>query len=170
MLKENNHELDVANLVNGYSKNENGTYNLSLSLYELTGNSDLQNLYVTLSTQEVDGKSYLCGINVLMAVDLSAITIDLKTDDTRLNNIGQVIDLTELYNYIKSYSYGIDEEWEARESDWEKAADKTYSLTIGQNNGVADQIYTLKQKDNLPLPLYTCYFCKYLVKYLVVLP
>ncbi len=152
-----NHVMDLAKLVNNYSKNEDDTYNLSISLYQLTGNSQLGDISLTLSTSEEQGMTMITNVSLGLDINVSVLSLTISTSDTKLNNVGQSVDLTNLYTYINEYKYNIDEAWEARDGNWTKASEILFKLTIVKNDGSENLVKELRQNENIELPKFDTY-------------
>lgn len=142
-----NKNIDLANVINGYNKSDDGIFSLSVSLSELLGNSDLGDINITISTTTLNEKNYLSKFTLSMDVDVSILTLKMSTTNTTLNDILGSVDISELDNYINSYSYGMDEYYTARESEWKLDSNITYELKFVLNNGSDDIIKTYKYED-----------------------
>lgn len=135
----NENTIDMANVIVAYSKNEDGTYIITLNLAELTGNSDLGNVAVTIGSTTVDDKSYVYSLTFNLDISLSGIAMNLNTSDTKLNNITESIDMSNLESFISSYLYSVGEKWAASNSSWAVVDEGTkYTLTLYVDGEVSE--------------------------------
>ena len=111
-----NHVIDAGKVLTNYSVSGN-EYTLGLSLNELTGNSSLGNLALTLGltdfiTDSETGETAKALTTIKnLSVDLLGF-INIKIDSMKLANIvdgkENTVSMNELDSYISGYSYDVD--------------------------------------------------------------
>ena len=132
---DENHVIDLAKVVNSYLKVNDNTYNLSISLGELTGNDQLGNMNLSIMTSNIDNKNYISSLGLDIDINVSVLKLKISTNDMELINITETIDISELENYINNYQYRIDELWTARSGKWNLASSIDYLIIFDCNNG-----------------------------------
>ena len=145
-----NSAIDLAKLIKGYTF-DGTNYNLVLSLAEISGNSELGDLSITISTTEIDDRKYLSNLSVSTSISLSVLTLDISTTDCTLNNIKGNVDISELDNYISSYPYLMDQYYEGRDGSLSLKSEVTYTITYNLNNGLDNVIQTYRCNDSINL-------------------
>lgn len=152
MNVDENHVIDLAKIIDNYSKDKDNNYSLSISLGELTGNNQLGNMIVNISTENIDGKNYISSLGLNIDINVSILTLKLSTNDTELVNIKESVDISELEDYINNYQYKIDELWTARSSNWKLISSIEYSMIFDCNNGnIIEDKYKYNDLINYPI-------------------
>ena len=106
------HSIDFTNVITDLSKTDK-SYNVGINLAELTGNNQLGTANINIIESLINDVSYLTGLNFNINMPIaSGVDINISTSNLALINIGEVVDLSNLYNYINNYSYALDEAWE----------------------------------------------------------
>ena len=106
------HSIDFTNVITDLSKTDK-SYNVGINLAELTGNEQLGTANINIIESLINDVSYLTGLNFNINMPIaSGVDINISTSNLALINIGEVVDLSNLYNYINNYSYALDEAWE----------------------------------------------------------
>ena len=102
-----NENVDFTNVITNFNVNEAGNYVIGINLREITGNSDLENFDVEISTTTVEDKTYLATFDFTMKLPLAPgiFEMTISTSDSApltLFDIGQVVDMSYLYNFVNS--------------------------------------------------------------------
>ena len=135
----NSHVIDASKVLNSYSATES-EYALSLSLYELTGNSMLGDvsLKLGLNNVNINGENVLAlteiknlDVSLLGFIDLNIASISLKNINDGI--VGNV-DLSNLESFISNYSYPLDEMYEDNTKKETISHTVTFVLGLGKDN------------------------------------
>lgn len=106
------HSIDFTNVITDLSKTDK-SYNVGINLAELTGNNQLGTANINIIESLINDVSYLTGLNFNINMPIaSGVDINISTSNLALINIGEVVDLSNLYDYINNYSHALDEDWE----------------------------------------------------------
>ena len=131
--------IDYSNIIKGFDVLNNGmNYNISINMAEITANSDIDTLTLNIGLGKYDnGKNYLSDayLNVYMPL-ADAFKLTLETNNLRLVDFGQSIDMSKLYDYVDYYQYGEGEYWHkmSKSDPWELVSDTKYTLKFVTNN------------------------------------
>ena len=156
-------ETDLGNIILGYSV-VSGRHEIQLNLGEITHSSDIGTLKLGLTVQNIpvtdaEGntvtKEYLYGLDIWL--NMLGDVIILETDDNNklyLINVGQPVDLSAMNNYVNSYAYNEDGEYEKKGSDsFSQTNANNVTITFNNNGGTSSTAsITGKIASNLTLP------------------
>lgn len=154
------HTPNLGNIFKQFSVSENKT-NLTvvLNMHELTNDELMGDMTIGLgvvNNDSTNNKNYIgnatFGLNMPLA---SVFTMDLKSNDLQLINIGKELDFGTLYDYINNYTYLKGESWEASKGKWSKSSEIVHTINFVSNCG--DNISPISAKPDTPitLPTYT---------------
>ena len=154
------HTPNLGNIFKQFSVSEDKT-NLTvvLNMYELTNDELMGDMTIGLgvvNNDSTNNKNYIgnatFGLNMPLA---SVFTMDLKSNDLQLINIGKELDFGTLYDYINNYTYLKGESWEASKGKWSKSSEIVHTINFVSNCG--DNISPISAKPDTPitLPTYT---------------
>ncbi len=157
-LAQNREEpIDLGNILLSYDYS-NGYYNLTINLEELSNNPQLDTMTVNIKTSYVESaeKDYTTDLKFnLHAPFTDSIIMDLTTEDMKLVDIGVDLDFSDLYDFINSYTYNEDEQWEASNGSWTLASAKTYTISFVANGGSDVGNITQSANTTITLPTYS---------------
>ena len=151
--------MDYSKIIKSFTINNSMSYTIKLNMAEIANNTDLDTLSLTLNlAKDSANKNYISraqfGINMPLA---SVFTLELSSSDTHLENYPNAVDISNLYSYINSYSYGEGEFWHASKGNWEKASETTYTLQFVTNCNQTVSSITKKPGSTITLPTLSTY-------------
>ena len=147
--------IDLGNVLLAFDHNDD-YYNLTINLGEISNNPQLDTMYVGIKTSYVEGagKEYTTDLKFNMHMPFTDnIVMDLTTNDMKLVDINSELDFSALYNYVNSYSYNEDEEWEASKGNWQLANAILYTISFNTNGGEA--VNNISQSANTAISIPT---------------
>lgn len=147
--------MDMGNIISSFEVDDSKMgYTVNLNMYELTNNSDLGNMAVTLGLQQdANGRNYIGQYGINLELPLAdAFYMSLSTSNLRMVDYGKEIDMSPLYEYVNNYQYANETEWEASNGDWKLASEIVYSINFVTNSDktIESQNYHYKEEINLP--------------------
>lgn len=137
------HTIDLGKIINSFTVSEDKqSYTIKLDMYELTGdkNMGLMTLGIGLVDAGTESKKYIGKATFNLNLPFtSSLQMDLNSNDLTLTNInealnGETLDFGEMYNYINSYTYDDNIEWEAYNGEWIKASEREFVVTFVTNS------------------------------------
>ena len=147
--------IDLGNVLLAFDHNDD-YYNLTINLGEISNNPQLDTMYVGIKTSYVEsaGKEYTTDLKFNMHMPFTDnIVMDLTTNDMKLVDINTELDFSALYNYVNSYSYNEDEEWEASKGNWQLASAILYTISFVANGG--ETVNSISQSANTAISIPT---------------
>ncbi len=127
--------IDYTNVLLGFS-HENDMYSFVMNLKELANNPKLDTMNLGFSTEKVNGKPYITSAKLKVNMPISDVfTIDIESNDIRLNSIGESLDWSSFDEFITNYPYKTDEKWHASKGNWELVSATTYTVAFEENGG-----------------------------------
>ncbi len=134
--------IDVSKIIKEFNVSEDKKhFNVKLNLAELSNNPQLDYIGVGISVVEsAEGKNIIGGISFEMHAPIASVfTVDLKSDDISLD-VSKELDMSEMYEFVNSYTYGENEQWIIKDGKSSLAASKKYTIVLNENGGadVAD--------------------------------
>ncbi len=158
MEKAKNREnpIDMGNVLLDYN-NDNGNYNLKLNLKEISNDEKLDSIAISIKPSFVESaqKEYVTDLTMQMVMPLAdGVNMNLESNDMKLIDIGETLDLSSVYNYANSYTYAEGAEWTASESDWECQKTVSYTMSFETNGGASVANITCAPSSTISLPTY----------------
>ncbi len=148
--------IDLGKVLLAFDHNDD-YYNLTINLGEISNNPQLDTIYVGIKTSYIDSasKDYTTDLKFNMHMPFTdSIVMDLTTNDMKLVDIGAELDFSALYNYVNSYPYNEDEQWEANKGNWSLASSITYTINFVTNGGSAINSISQPANSQISLPTY----------------
>lgn len=150
------HTPDLGNIINEFKVNNKTDFSIKLNMHELTNDPNMGEMSIGLNvinTPETGNKNYVGKATFSLTLPFTdAITMVLNSDDLALVNIGKTLDFSSLYNYISSYNYSENEEWEASNGSWKKADERTNTISFNSMGGANVDNITAKVGEPITVP------------------
>ncbi len=153
--------MDMGNIINSFVADESRTnYTVNLNMYELTNNSDLGNLAISLGImQDENGRNYIGNYGINLELPLAdAFYMSLSTNNLRMVDYGKDVDMTPLYDFVNNYHYASETEWEASNGDWHMSNEIVYSINFNTNSNITVESQNYHYKDSISLPTIDEYY------------
>ena len=122
--------IDYSKILINYINND-AFQTIVINLAELANNEMLESATLNFYTTLLNNKDYfskLC-FDIYMPI-ASAFTLNLKTEDLSLVNIGEKVDINNINKFISEYPYKENQMYEASDGDWGLASEKKYTITF----------------------------------------
>ncbi len=155
LSKNRTRPIDLSKVLVAYDHNDD-YYNLTINLGEIANNPQLDTMYVGIKTTYIESasKEYTTDLKFNMHMPFTNnIVMDLKTFDMQLIDINSELNFDKLYNYVNTYPYNEDAQWEASNGSWSLASAKIYTINFVTNGG--NNLNSISQSANTPLSLPT---------------
>lgn len=146
--------IDMGNVLLDYNNN-NGSYNLKLNLKEISNDEKLDSISVSIKTSYVESaqKEYTTDLTMQMVMPLAnGVNMNLESNDMKLINIGEPVDVSGVYAFVESYQYPEGQEWQASNGTWELATTAQYTISFESNGGEAVANITQEFNSEITLP------------------
>lgn len=146
--------IDYGNIIKSFTVQDNTNYSLSLNMAEITNSPELDSMDITLGlSQDNSGKNYIQRLGLSLYMPLADIfTLTLSTNDTQIVDYGKTVDMQALYDFINSYKYDAESEWEASNGNWSMSKDIKYTINFVTNSDQVLESQSYRYKDTLTLP------------------
>jgi len=152
--------LDISNVLNGYTHVDGSNkHTISINLAEIANNELLGNANIdiyTVNNETTGNKDYIGTLGFVIDMPLASVcTINLETNNLSLINIGQTVDLSNMYSYVNSYSYKENQQWEytdGNKNGWVMADEVEYTINFSDPMGNNVNSITTTVKSPITLP------------------
>ncbi len=165
----NEHEVDLGNIIRSFNYDDvNDICTIVLNMTEISGDKNMGDMTIglrltdhnTIANGENVAKKIIGLIDFKMNMPFTdSIQLNMQTnadDPLRLENLGQVLDFTDFYNYINSYEYEDNIEWEAYNNKWIKASEREFIVNFVTNQpDLSEADIKGKQGTTFALPEYS---------------
>ena len=141
--------IDYSKILINYINND-AFQTIVINLAELANNEMLDSAILNFYTTLINNKDYfskLC-FDIYMPI-ASAFTLNLKTEDLSLVNIGEKVDINNINKFISEYPYKENQMYEASDSDWGLASEKKYTITFVTEYQTAPSIIEASVNSNI---------------------
>lgn len=154
--------IDFTDVISNYSyTSSSSAHNITINLKELANNDQLDTATLKLYTSYLNSAKYIqkAELDVEMPV-ATGVDIAIKATSSsgsknplKLVDIGSAVNMSELTNYINSYTYGVDEFWVKNNGgSWKKESDQEYTITFDSLGGASVGDITNKAGTPITLP------------------
>lgn len=156
--KSKGHTPNLGNIINQFTvSTDRNNLTVVLNMHEITNDELMGDMTIGLgivNNDSTNNKNYIgkatFGLNMPLA---DVFTLNLKSNDLQLVNIGKTLDFNALYNYINSYGYGKGESWEASKGKWSKSSEIVHTIKFVTNCDT--QLSDISAKPDTPITLPT---------------
>jgi len=133
--------LDVSNILKGFTHTDGSDlYSILINLAEIANNDMLGdaliNIY-TVNNESTNYKDYIGKLAFDINMPLASVCeINLETNNLTLNNIGQVVDVSNVDSYVNNYQFKENQQYERNEyGTWEFVGEKQYTIKFIDSKG-----------------------------------
>lgn len=151
--------IDPSNVLLGYENNNNNSHKITLNMYELSANEQLDKAEITLettNTAQTKNKDYLYKLLFSLYMPLaSGVELTLATNDLTLVDIGNEVNMQNALDFANNYNYDENAEYEASNGSWNKANMASYTIYFEENGGTQIADITDKCGMQIILPIIT---------------
>ncbi len=132
--KTKGHVIEPSNVLKGYTYNGSNTHTIVINMEEIANNDKLENATIKISTinnANTQNKDYVYKLDFSLYMPIASVfDLTLSTSDMTLDDIGSPVDVSCATNYISSYQYPENAEFE----DGSRMGD-SYTVSFNTNGG-----------------------------------